>query len=112
MSLNPARRGSILMELADVYAAAIAGVSGANPWEGPTSVDPAESGSEFALQARLRAAENAELAGRTGWVLYLTTEAFHRLKAAIKSWIYQPLESQGEPVQGATTVDVTEDVRP
>ena len=53
MSLNPARRGSILMELADVYAAAIAGVSGANPWEGPTSVDPAESGSEFALQARL-----------------------------------------------------------
>jgi len=227
MSLNPTRRGSILMALADVYAAAIAGVSGANPWEGPTSVDPAESGSAFALKARLAAAESAELAGRTGWALYLTTEAFHRLKvsdadydavaeelllksaaldfpkparlpllgvfyerqerkhsgqihpksrtqvvapdeqgkrllskttsigvtgehtmtgpvhlvvdvivgtdghvwkavaksapselvasatsAAIKSWIYQPLESQGELVQVATTVDMTVDVRP
>jgi hypothetical protein len=226
MSLNPTRRGRILMALADVYAAAIAGVSGANPWEGPTSVDPAESGSAFAQQARLAAAEDAELAGRTGWALYLTTEAFHRLNvsdadydalaeelllksaaldfpkparlpllgafyerqerkhsgqihpksrtqvvapeeqgkrlllrttsigvtgentvgpvhivvdvtvgtdghvwkavaknaqselvgaaasAAIKNWIYQPLESQGEPVRVATTVDVSVDVRP
>lgn len=82
MSLNPARHGSIVMELADVYSAAIAGVSGANPWYGPTSVDPAESGSEFARQARLAAAENAELAGRTGWAVYLTTEALHRLKVS------------------------------
>jgi hypothetical protein len=227
MVLNPARRGSILMEIADVYAAAIAGVSGASPWEGPTSVDPAESGSSFAKQALLAAAQDAELAGRTGWALYLTTEAFHRLNvsdadydslaeelllksaaldfpeparlaflgvfyerqermhsgrirpksrrqvvaadeqrkrllskttsigvtgentatgpvhvvvdvivgtdghvwkavpknapseligsaasAAVKSWIYRPLESQGEPVRVATTVDITVDVRP
>ena len=71
-----------MMELADVFAAAIAGVSGANPWEGPTSVDPAESGSAFAQQARLAASQDAELAGRTGWALYLTTEAFHRLKVS------------------------------
>lgn len=82
MTLNPARLGSIVDELGDVYADAIAGVSGANPWYGPTSVDPAEIGSEFARQARLAAAENAALAGRTGWALYLTTEALHRLKVS------------------------------
>ena len=82
MAINPARRGSIMMELADVFAAAIAGVSGANPWEGPTSVDPTESGSLFAQQARLAASQDAELAGRTGWALYLTTQAFHRLKVS------------------------------
>jgi hypothetical protein len=32
--------------------------------------------------------------------------------AAVKSWIYRPREIQGEPVQVATTVDVTVDVRP
>jgi hypothetical protein len=32
--------------------------------------------------------------------------------AAIKGWVYQPFESQGEPVQVATTVEVTADVRP
>lgn len=80
MALNSARRGSIVVALADVYAAAITGVSGINPWEGPTSLDPAEAGSEFALRARIEAMANAEIAARTGWALYLTTEAFHRLR--------------------------------
>ena len=82
MSLNPARRGIIVDELGDVYADAIAGVTGADPWYGPTSVDAAETASQFARQARLAAAENAELAGRTGWALYLTTEGLHRLKVS------------------------------
>lgn len=80
MALEPARGGRILVALADVYAAAITGVTGINPWEGPTSLDPAEAGSAFALHAREEAAANAEIAARTGWALYLTTEAFHRLR--------------------------------
>src|SRR5205085_500845 len=44
------------------------------------SVDPAEASSGFARHARTEATTNAEIASRTGWALYLTTEAFHRLK--------------------------------
>jgi len=80
MTLEPdGGGGRIELALADVYAAAITGVTGINPWEGPTSLDPAEAGSAFALHAREDAAANAELAARTGWALYLTTEAFHRM---------------------------------
>lgn len=80
MGLNPTRRERLTLALADVYAAAISGVSGMNPWEGPTSLDPAETGSEFALRARVEAMANSEIAARTGWALYLTTEALHRLR--------------------------------
>ena len=80
MALEPGRRGRRVMALADVYAAAITGVSGMNPWEGPTSVDQSETGFEFARRARVEAMADAEIAARTGWALYLTTEAFHRLK--------------------------------
>ena len=80
MVLNPDRASWMVSALADVYAAAIAGVTGMNPWLGPTSVDPAEASSAFARRARTAAGENAEIAARTGWALRLTTEAFHRLK--------------------------------
>ena len=80
MALDPARRERIVMALADVYAAAITGVTGENPWESSTSLDPAEPGSGFALRARTEAMANSETAARTGWALYLTTEAFHRYR--------------------------------
>ncbi len=79
ITLNPDHRGSLTSALADVYAGAITAVSGMNPWEGPTSVDVNETNSEFARRARMEAAVDAEIAARTGWALYLTTEAFHRL---------------------------------
>jgi hypothetical protein len=79
MALNPDRRGFLVSALADVYAAAITGVSGINPWEGPTSVDVSQTRSEFARRARMDAGADAEIAARTGWALYLTSEAFHRL---------------------------------
>jgi hypothetical protein len=82
MVLEPESRPWMELALADVYAAAITGVSGMNPWLGPTSVDPAETRSEFAQRARIEAAANAHLAVRTGWALHLTTEGFHRLKVS------------------------------
>jgi tetratricopeptide (TPR) repeat protein len=79
MALNPARREKLTVALADVYAAAISGVSGMNPWEAPTSLDLVETGSEFARRARVEALADGAIAARTGWALYLITEAIHRL---------------------------------
>jgi hypothetical protein len=42
MRIDP-RNFSLVLELGDVYAGAISGESGMNPWEGPTSVDAAET---------------------------------------------------------------------
>lgn len=82
MALKPDRRSALVFALADVYAAAISGESGMNPWEGPTSVDASETTSEFARRARTEAAADAEMAARTGWALYLATEGFHRLQVS------------------------------
>jgi hypothetical protein len=79
IALDEGRRGFLELALGDVYAAAISGISGMNPWEGPTSVDVSETGSEFARRARMEAATDAELAARTGWALYSSTEALQRL---------------------------------
>lgn len=78
MTLNADRRGFLVLALGDVYAAAITGISGMNPWEGPTSVNVSETSSEFARRARIEAATDAELAARTGWALYLNTNALHQ----------------------------------
>lgn len=79
IALNPDRRSLLVSALGNIYAAAITGISGMNPWEGPTSVDVSETRSEFARHARMEAATEAEIAARTGWALYLSTEAFQRL---------------------------------
>ena len=79
IAMNPDRRGFLVSALGNVYADAITGISGMNPWEGPTSLDVSETSSEFAARARMEAATDAEIAARTGWALYLATEAFHRL---------------------------------
>jgi tetratricopeptide (TPR) repeat protein len=79
IALNPDRRSFLVSALGDVYATAITGISGMNPWEGPTSVDVSQTSSEFARRARMEAATDAEIAARTGWALYLSTEAFQRL---------------------------------
>lgn len=82
IALNPHRRGVLVSELGDVYAAAITGTAGMNPWEGPTSVDVSRTTSAFARRARMEAAADAEIAARTGWAVYLSTEAFQRLSVS------------------------------
>jgi tetratricopeptide (TPR) repeat protein len=79
IALSPDRRNFLASALGDVYAAAITGISGMNPWEGPTVVDVSQTSSEFARRARMEAATDAEIAARTGWAVYLSTEAFQRL---------------------------------
>ena len=92
MALDPSRGHQYVAALGDVYAAAITGISGMNPWEGPTSLDPTETGSPFALRARAEATANAQIAGRTGWALHLSTEAFHRL--SLSDADYDPLAEE------------------
>jgi tetratricopeptide (TPR) repeat protein len=92
IALNPDRRGVLVSELGDVYAAAITGISGMNPWEGPTSVDDSQTRSEFATRARMEAATGAEIAARTGWALYLSTEAFQRL--SLSNSDYDPIAEE------------------
>jgi hypothetical protein len=62
--------------LAEVYADAIAGVTGENPLGGVTSVDAAERHSAFAKYALEDAGNDAELAARTGWQLHLLSNEF------------------------------------
>ena len=62
--------------LAEVYADAITGVTGENPFEGITSVDATERESPFAKYAIEDAGKDKELAARTGWNLHLISNAF------------------------------------
>jgi hypothetical protein len=79
MRLDP-RNFSLVSELGDIYAGAISGESGMNPWEGPTSVDAAETQSDFAKLAMQEAGRESELAARTGWALHLISEALGEAK--------------------------------
>lgn len=65
-----------LVLLAEVYADAIAGVSGENPFEGITSVDVGERESAFAKYSIEAAGKDRELAALTGWNLHLISNAF------------------------------------
>jgi hypothetical protein len=76
-------------DLGDVYADAISGISGMNPWEGPTSVDAAETRSDFAKLAVAEAAKESELAVRTGWALHQVSEALRVAK--IEAPDYDPV---------------------
>jgi hypothetical protein len=62
--------------LAEVYADAITGVAGENPFEGITSVDVTERESAFAKYAIEDAGKDKEVAARTGWNLHLISNAF------------------------------------
>jgi hypothetical protein len=88
MRLDP-RNSSLVSELGDVYAGAISGESGVNPWEGPTSVDAAETQSDFARLAMEEAGKESELAARTGWALHLISEALGEAK--IEAPDYDPV---------------------
>jgi hypothetical protein len=88
MRLDP-RNFSLMSELGDVYAGAISGESGMNPWEGPTSVDGAETQSDFAKLAMQEAGKESELAARTGWALHLISEALGEAK--IEAPDYDPV---------------------
>jgi hypothetical protein len=79
MRLDP-RNFSLMSELGDIYAGAISGESGMNPWEGPTSVDAAETQSDFAKLAMQEAGRESELAARTGWALHQISEALGEAK--------------------------------
>ena len=84
--------GFFVSDLGDVYADAICGISGMNPWEGPTSVDITETQSSFARQAREEARVEAELAARTGWALHLCSEALGEAK--LSSTDYDPVAEE------------------
>lgn len=62
--------------LSKVYADAITGVSGENPFEGITSIDVTERESAFAKYAIEDAGKDKELAARTGWNLHLISNEF------------------------------------
>jgi hypothetical protein len=86
--LHP-RNFSFASELGDVYASAISGESGMNPWEGPTSVDAAETQSDFAKLAMEEAGKEPELAASTGWALHLVSEGLREAK--IEAPDYDPV---------------------
>jgi hypothetical protein len=88
MRLDP-RNFSLVSGLGDVYAGAISGESGMNPWEGPTSVDAAETQSDFARLAMEQAGKESELAARTGWALHQISEALGEAK--IEAPDYDPV---------------------
>jgi hypothetical protein len=88
MRLDPSNF-SLVLELGDVYAGAISGESGMNPWEGPTSVDAAETQSDFAKLAMEEAGKESEFAARTGWALHLISEALGEAK--IEAPDYDPV---------------------
>jgi hypothetical protein len=88
MRLDP-RNFSLVSGLGDVYAGAISGESGMNPWEGPTSVDAAETQSDFARLAMEQAGKESELAARTGWALHQISEALGGAK--IEAPDYDPV---------------------
>ncbi len=60
-----------------------------NPWEGPTSVDAAETQSDFAKLAMEEAGKESELAARTGWALHLVSEGLSEAK--IEAPDYDPV---------------------
>jgi len=78
--------------LAEVYADAITGVTGENPFEGVTSVDATERDSAFAKYAFEDAGKDKELAARTGWNLHLISNAFRYEKVDITD--FDPLAEQ------------------
>ena len=60
-------------DLAELYANAIAGVTGMATRQAPTSFDNKVASSPFAKTAEQEAMKDAELAGQVGWWLHLTT---------------------------------------
>lgn len=78
--------------LAEVYADAITGVTGANPFLGITSVDATESESAFAKYAIEDAGKDKEVAARTGWNLHLISNEFRYEK--LDSADFDPLAEQ------------------
>jgi TPR repeat protein len=92
IKLDSAGAGFLVSDLGDVYAAAICGISGMNPWEGPTSFDLAETHSDFVRRAKEEAGREAELAARTGWAVYLCSEALGA--AHLSSTDYDPIAEQ------------------
>jgi hypothetical protein len=88
MRLDP-RNFSFVSDLGDVYASAISGESGMNPWEGPTAVDAAETQSDFAKLAMQEAGRESELAARAGWALHLISEGLGEAK--IEAPDYDPV---------------------
>jgi hypothetical protein len=78
--------------LAEVYADAITGVTGENPFEGITSVDVTERASAFAKYAIEDAGKDKELAARTGWNLHLISNAFRYEK--VDGADFDPLAEQ------------------
>ena len=83
------RGGFFVSDLGDVYADAISGISGMNPWEGPTSVDTPETQSDFAKLAKQEAGKEPDLAERTGWALHQVSEALRTTK--IEAPDYDPV---------------------
>ena len=81
-----------LVLLAEVYADAITGVSGENPFEGITSVDAKERESAFAKYVIEDAGKDKEVAARTGWNLHVISNAFRYQK--VDSADFDPLAEQ------------------
>jgi hypothetical protein len=79
MVLDPGNR-FLVSELGDLYADAIGGVSGENPWGAPTAIDAEEAQSDFARLVKDEAGKEPELAARTGWTLHQLAEAFQIAK--------------------------------
>lgn len=78
--------------LAEIYADAITGVTGENPFEGITPVDVTERESAFAKYAFEDAGKDKELAAQTGWNLHLISNAFRYEK--VDSTDFDPLAEQ------------------
>jgi hypothetical protein len=78
--------------LSKVYADAITGVTGENPFEGITSIDVTERESAFAKYAIEDAGKDKELAARTGWNLHLISNEFRYGK--LDSADFDPLAEQ------------------
>ena len=66
-------RGASPRDLAELYANAIAGVTGMGTRQAATSFDKRVANSPFAKTAEQEAMKDAELAGWVGWWLHLTT---------------------------------------
>jgi hypothetical protein len=78
--------------LSKIYADAITGVTGENPFEGITSINVTERESAFAKYAIEDAGKDKELAARTGWNLHLISNALRYEK--MDSADFDPLAEQ------------------
>jgi hypothetical protein len=78
IAIDPA--GDYRDALGSLYGYAITGITGMNPWEGPTAYNASDSRSAFAQHARQEASRDAIVAARTGWAINLSNEALHRAK--------------------------------